>query len=151
MFAKASNTSLLLFIDCVRAPPHRLPWGNVWRSKRVTMPKLLLPPLSARQRSGRAAAFALTMAPDARTIYGCQSSNIFEKSIRAGNPLQSSQRYRMPILLVVQSRRYHLQRGQVNIVWTSGKRRNDWPPRVNPPTPTAAFRPPATAIPWPSK
>ena len=70
MFAKASKIASLLFMDCAREPPHRPPCGNVWRSKRVMMPKLLLPPLSARQRSVRAVALALTMVPDARTSYG---------------------------------------------------------------------------------
>ena len=44
------------------------------------MPKLLLPPLRARQRSGRALALALTMAPDARTIYGRWLSNLIRLS-----------------------------------------------------------------------
>ena len=70
MFAKASKIASLLLMDCVREPPHRPPCGNVWRSTRVMMPKLLLPPLRARQRSVRAVALALTMAPDARTSYG---------------------------------------------------------------------------------
>ena len=77
MFANASKTASLLFIECVREPPHRPPWGNVWRSKRVMMPKLLLPPLRARQRSGRAVALALAMAPDARTSYGFWVNIIF--------------------------------------------------------------------------
>ena len=71
MFAKASKAASLLFMDCVREPPHRPSCGNVWRSKRVTMPKLLLPPLRERQRSVRVVALALTMVPDARTTYEC--------------------------------------------------------------------------------
>ena len=74
----------------------------------MTMPKLLPPPLRARQRSGRAVALALTMAPDARTIYGCYFKSVFEMNVRIGNLLQSSRRCRMPILLVVQNRRCHL-------------------------------------------
>lgn len=89
MFAKASKTSSLLFMDCVREPPHMPPWENVWKSKRVIMPKLLLPPLRARQRSGRAVALALTMVPVARTIYGFYLSSIFEVDIHARNPLQN--------------------------------------------------------------
>lgn len=69
MLAKASKIASLLLMDCVREPPHRPPCGNVWKSKRVMMPNLLLPPLRACQRSVRAVALALTMAPDARTSY----------------------------------------------------------------------------------
>ena len=115
MFAKASKTSSLLLMDCARAPPHRLPWGNVSRSKRVTMPKLLPPPLRARHRSGRAVALALTMEPDARTIYRCQLSSIFDQVSYIRNSLRSSRRCRTPILPGVQSMKYHLRTKQVNI------------------------------------
>lgn len=50
-------------------PPQPRPWGTTRRSKRVTMPKLLEPPLRALKRSALVVGFALTIVPDERTTW----------------------------------------------------------------------------------
>lgn len=125
-------------------PPQILLCLKANRSKRVTIPKLLEPPLSAWNRSEFSFAFASAMRPSASTIYAPLAK--FGMMIPI-DLLENLRRYHKQNHSEQRRRNFHLE----SLIKTDRDGMKTPPPRVSPPTPTLPARPPGTATPnWSS-